>query len=81
MDDNQFKLNCLVENHKLLLTLLMLLATLGWGLFCVYITVEAIAKLRVTDIIVAAGANGLMGVLGTLLTLTWQFHFRKAKPE
>lgn len=68
------------DKARLLLALVMVLVTIGWGTFTVYITLLAIAKLRVTDIIVAAGANGLLGMLGTLLVLVYQFYFRKA-PE
>ena len=69
------------DSVKLLLALLMILATMGWAFYTVNITLIAIAKLKVGDIVVAAGANGLLGSLVTLLTLTWQHYFRKSKPE
>lgn len=69
------------DNHKLLLALLLLLFTAGWGFFTVTITAEALAKLNVTNIIGAAGANQVMGALLTLDTLVYQHYFRKAKPE
>jgi hypothetical protein len=71
----------MMEKYKFALALLLILFTAGWALFSVNITIVAIDKLRVSDVIVAAGANGLLGSLVTLLTLVYQHYFRKSRPE
>ena len=70
-----------MDRSKLFLALLMILFTAGWAFWTVNVTLVAIAKLQVSDVIVAAGANGLLGSLVTLLTLIYQHYFRKSKPE
>jgi outer membrane protein W len=69
------------EKSRLLLAILILLVTSGWAYFTVWVTIEALASLKVSNVIGAAGANGLLGSLVTLLTLTWQFYFRKASSK
>ena len=69
------------ERYKFALALLMILFTAGWAFFTVNITLVAMAKLRASDIVVSAGANGLLGALVILLTLVYQHYFRKSKPE
>ena len=71
----------MVEKTKLLLALLMILFTAGWAFYTVNLTLIAIDKLRVSDIISVAGASGLLGSLITLLTLVYQHYFRKRLPE
>ncbi len=66
---------------KLILAILLMGFTAGWAFWTVEITVVALAKLNVTNVITAAGSNQVMGALLTLDTLVFQHYFRKAKPE
>ena len=70
-----------LDNHKLLLALLLLLFTASWSYFTVYATTNAIVIAKVSNIIVGAGANQVLGALLTLDTLVFQHYFRKVKPE
>lgn len=68
MNDDMFK-------HLYAFTVLVI--TICWGAFCVWITFQAIASLETADIVATAGANALLGAL-----IVWngninQHYFRK----
>lgn len=65
---------------RLILAVLMLAVTVGWGIFTVFITRSAIVDKEIIDIVGAAGASSLLGIFGTLTTQCWTFYFRK-RPE
>jgi hypothetical protein len=52
-----------------------------WGYFTVQVTLNALVSNSGVDVLKVAGASGLLGTLTTLLTLTIQHWFRRAKPQ
>ena len=72
MNDEQFK-----QRYSIVLLVLTLL----WASFCVFITYRAITEQGTADILVTAGANVLLGALINWMGNVNQFWFRKAKPN
>jgi len=72
MNDEQFK-------HAYAFTLLGV--TIAWAVFCVWIVYRAVSSGIAADILVAAGASGLLGMLTTIDTIIAQHYFRKAKTQ
>jgi hypothetical protein len=68
------------ERAKFILTLCVMALTGWWGAFTVNCVKEALNTPDPGTLLQAAGASGLLGTLSTLLTLSWQYWFRKAKP-
>ena len=66
---------------KWVYSLVLLLATLGWGYVTILLVMQALREKMEGDIIAAAGASGVMGGLMALNTLIVQHWFRKAVPE
>jgi len=72
MDNEQFK-----QKYSIILLLL----TIVWASFCVFITYFAVADKSTPDILASAGANVLLGALINWMGNVNQFWFRKAKPK
>ena len=72
LTDEQFK-------HSYTFTLLGI--TVAWAVFCVWIVYRAASSGLAADILTAAGASSLLGVLTTIDVLVAQHYFRRAKPE
>jgi len=69
------------EKMKWVCTFLLMAFTGWWGYFTVQVTLGALQTSTGVDILKVAGASGLLGTLTTLLTLSIQFWFRRAKVE
>lgn len=69
------------EKFKYTYAFSLLGATIGWAAFCLWIVYRAVSSGVSADILVAAGASGLLGVLTTIDTIVAQHYFRKAKPQ
>lgn len=69
------------ENFKHVYSILLIILTIGWAAFCVWITYQALENLKVSDILTMAGSNVLLGALITWTGNVNQFWFRKSKPE
>jgi len=68
------------DTFKHIYSVLLLLLTIGWAAFCVWITYRAATQLQAADVLVSAGANVLLGALINWNGNVNQFWFRKAKP-
>lgn len=69
------------DRTKFILTVL-LLAFLGWWAHYTVETLQVVMGNPTAEgVFQAAGASGLLASLGTLLTLSWQYWFRRAKPN
>jgi len=69
------------DRTKFVLTLCIMAFVGWWAYFTVCTVKEALVNLTAVDVMQAAGATGLLGSLITLLTLSWQYWFRRAKPD
>ncbi|MDD4986738.1 MAG: hypothetical protein PHQ43_13375 [Dehalococcoidales bacterium] len=69
------------DKFKYIYAFTLLMGTLAWASFCVYVTYKALCTLQEPDILTAAGANVLLGSLITWTGNVVQHYFRKAKPE
>jgi hypothetical protein len=66
------------DRFKYVYSILLLLVSVGWGSFCVWITYKAVMERLTIDIIAAAGASVLLGALIKMLGDVNQYWFRKA---
>ncbi|MFA5151715.1 MAG: hypothetical protein WC554_04050 [Clostridia bacterium] len=69
------------NNFKHVYSILLLVLTFMWALFCVWITWLATQTLNQANIIAAAGSDALLGALISWNALIIQHYFRKATPE
>ena len=69
------------EKFKQVYSFFVLGVTIGWAVFCVWITYRACAELQAVDVLASAGANVLLGALINWVGNVNQFWFRRAKPE
>lgn len=69
------------EIFKGIYALILLLITLAWASFSVWITYRALLDKLTVDILASAGANVLLGALIGWNANVIQHYFRKAKPE
>jgi hypothetical protein len=69
------------ERFKQVYALVLLGVTIAWAVFCLWITYRALTQGGGVNIIAAAGADFLLGLLATWNSLVVQHYFRKAKPE
>ena len=70
----------MVEEHswfKQIYTIVLLVLTLAWAVFCVWITWRAVDVKETLDILGSAGANALLGALISWNADVKQFWFRK----
>lgn len=68
-------------NFKHLYAFTILIATIAWAVFCVWITYKATVSTTPVNILGAAGADTLLGALITYNSLIVQHYFRKSTPE
>ena len=66
------------NRFKYIYTILLLIITVLWALFCVWITYKAASDKLTLDILASAGANILLGNLITMCVDVKQYWFRKA---
>lgn len=59
----------------------LLLVTIGWAVFSVWVTYRAISLGGAANILAAAGTDFLLGSLTTWDSLVVQHYFRKAKAQ
>lgn len=69
------------DKFKQIYSLFILTVTIGWAVFCVWITYQAVSNLQATDVLASAGANVLLGALINWCGNVNQYWFRRAKPE
>jgi uncharacterized membrane protein len=69
------------NNFKHIYSILLLVLTFLWALFCVWITWTATQNLNQASIVAAAGCDALLGALISWNALIIQHYFRKATPE
>ena len=69
------------DRFKYIYSILLLVATIGWACFSVWITYKAATAKLTIDILASAGANVLLGALIKMLSDVNQYWFRKAKPK
>ena len=69
------------ERFKQYYSFVLLIITILWAGFCVWITYKACLILQAVNILAAAGANVLLGALINWNGNVIQHWFRKAKPE
>ena len=72
------------SDFKHFYALLMLIVLFMWAVFAVWITVQAIATLKVGNILAASGVDTVLGALIVWNADIKQFYFRKKptnKPE
>ena len=62
-------------------TLVLLLATIGWGYLLLWTVEKAVVSKAGVDIIGTAGVGTMLGVLLTLNVNVNQFWFRKKSPD
>lgn len=68
------------DNFKYVYSIVLLVLTIGWAAFCVWITYKAASQLQAADILASAGANVLLGALINWAGNVNQYWFRKSKP-
>ena len=69
------------DTFKHVYSFALLLFTVGWAAFCVWITYRAAVQLQVVDILASAGANVLLGALINWSGNINQYWFRRSKPQ
>jgi len=69
------------DRFKYIYSILLLVLTLAWAGFCVWITYRAVTQLLPADVLVSAGANVLLGALINWTGNVNQYWFRKALKE
>jgi len=71
------------DTFRFIYALLLLLLTVGWGVFCVWMTYKATIDLEPVQIVVAAGASSLLGALCVwdALVVKYYFEAKKARRE
>jgi hypothetical protein len=69
------------EKFKYAYAFTLLIITVLWGAFSVWIVYKAATELLAVEILGAAGATGLLGAMITWDALVVQHYFRRAKPE
>lgn len=69
------------DKFKYFYAFALLIITVLWGAFSVWIVYKAATGLQAVDILGGAGATGLLGAMMTWDALVVQHYFRRAKPE
>ena len=69
------------DRVKFILTILLMAMTAWWAHYTVEVVRGALDGPTAGGVMQAAGASGLLATLATLLTLSWQFWFRRGKPS
>jgi uncharacterized membrane protein len=69
------------NNFKHAYSLILLVLTFIWAVFCVWVTWQATKLLNPANIIAAAGCDTLLGALISWNALVIQHYFRKSVPE
>lgn len=71
----------LADKMKWVYTFFLLLVTIGWAAFCVFVAKEAMASPTATGILEVAGVTVLLGALIAWNANVNQYWFRKSTPD